>query len=134
MPTTNISIAKHLDSKPVKPGEIRIGLKLHFPSGAGGVVVCRCVAIDEQTALFKSENKDWPLSYEIKFNQPDFTEEETLFFSEAIKAYSSSLSTPNEGQRKIVYRAQELGYAAIQSYTQAHLTNSGYEKIRGLSS
>lgn len=134
MPTTNISIAKHLDSKPVKPEEIRIGLKLHFPSGVGGVVACRFVSIDKQMAVFKSENKDWPLSYGIKFNQPDFTDEETLFFSECIKAYSSSLSTPNEEQRKIVYRAQELGYAVIQSYTQAHLTDSGYEKFRGLSS
>jgi hypothetical protein len=134
MPTTNIALAKHFDGKPVKSEEISIGLRVHYPSGLGGVFVCRCVSKDDEKAIFKSQHKDWPFQFEMKFGQPDFTARETLLFSEAINAYSSSRTTPNDEQRKIVYRAQELGYAVIQSYTQAHLTDSGYEKIRELCS
>jgi len=132
MATTNIHKTKHLSGNPVQEGDIQPGLKVTYPSGAGGVVTCECLSVNEDMAEFKSTNKDWPISFTMKFNQPEFTLEEFQDLREALRAYDSWNSFPTDDQRRLVHKAADLGYAAVRSYTQANWTEKGVEDFRAL--
>lgn len=127
MVSTNLALAKHLDGRPLSESEIKVGLLVDFPSSCGGSLTHECIDLTGDEAKFQSTNKNWPGSTVIKFNQPDFELSDFELLSEALKAFSNTLSIPNDEQRAIVRRGHELGYAVSISYTQAHWTDRGIE-------
>ena len=132
MPTTNISLAKHLNGNPLLEGEIKVGLKVLFPSGAGGVLQHKCISCDSIKAEFSSTNPDWPSGYTVKFNQPDFSLHDFQLLNGSLKAFEAFGETPTIEQRAIVHRAHELGYAYQCSHTQASWTEKGVASFQAL--
>ena len=130
--TTNIHKAKLLNGNPVQEGDIQPGLKVTYPSGACGVVTCECLSVNEDMAEFKSTNKDWPISFTMEFNQPEFTLEEFQALQEALHAWHSWNSSATDDQRRLVHKAADLGYVTVRSYTQADWTEKGVGDFRAL--
>lgn len=132
MATTNLALAKHTDGRPVAEVDIAIGLTVVAPSWTGGVLEYKCVSRDADKAEFKSLNKDWPIGFEMQFNQPDFTLDDFAALSEALKNFDKLGATVTSEQRQLVHRAHELGYAHQRSYTQANWTEKGAEAFATL--
>ena len=123
-----------MNGKAVSVEDIKIGLKVDFPSGMGGTLTHKCVKICPDCAEFESTNKDYPGSFVIKFNQPDFTPIEFDFLQNALISFSKIGTIPTGKERSIVIRAVELGYAFKSSYTQAGWTEEGIDAYRLTSS
>lgn len=125
---TNLHLAKHRRTGiQVKPHEIRVGLEVTFPSGAGGVIPCVCTSVTSDQAQFQSTNKEWPSSYVMEFNQPDFSVEDFEHLAGAIKRIDGTGLTELPGDREILRKAVERGYAWTASYTQCGWTGTGAE-------
>lgn len=125
MTSTNLHLLKTCDGKPVNKDQIRVGMKVTFPSGAGGVLNACCRHFCSESALFVSLVKDWPARLEVRFNQEDLTDDEFIQLLEDIKlAESYKLNN-----RALLHRGAELGYVKLFSYTQLHLTEKAYERI-----
>jgi hypothetical protein len=125
MATLNIHKAKHKDGKAVSVEDIKVGVKLDFPSRVGGIISCICTELNDKEAIFESTNKDWPTSNVISFNEPELTLEEIRDLGDALKAYNSWNNRITSEQRALVTRADLHGYAIIRSYTQANWTTLG---------
>lgn len=134
MATTNIASARLLNGMPVKESDLRPGLRIEYPAPTGGVLTYRCTSVSEESARFKSEVKDWPFSFEMKFNIEQFTLQEFEELSSALSAFNSWRTAPTDHQRKMVIRAHELGYATQISFTQASWTDAGIKKYLELRS
>lgn len=132
MVTTNLTLAKHTDGRPLAEEDIRVGLEVVYPSQTGGVLNFRCTSCNESGAQFKSTHPDWPMKFGMKFNQPDFTVDDFKALSEALTAFDSINTTVTDEQRQLVNRARELGYAAQASHTQAHWTERGIARAAAL--
>lgn len=133
MPTTNLCLTKHLDGNPVKESDLKIGLKIIGPSLTGGVLTYRCTSTTASEAVFKSIDKNWPVDLVMKFNAPDMGLEEFVQLSVALKNYCWVGNGPSDGERALVQRAHQLGYAFISSYTQAQWTEKGMKMLNELS-
>jgi len=132
MLTTNIILATHLDGTRLKDADLKIGLQVYYPSGLGGVFKFECVSLDSDSAEFDCITPEWPRTLTMKFKQDDFILAEFERLSLALKAYEGFGSLPTDDDRAIAYKAQELGYARVNSYCQAHWTELGIEKYREL--
>jgi len=132
MPISNISLAKHINLEPLAFADIRIGLEVYFPAVTGGVLRHRCLEFDGETATFASTDDLWPSIWTIQSNVPDLTVCEFHALAEALKKFGiNSLGImPNDADRAIVHRARSLGYAGVQSYTQACWTEAGIAAYR----
>jgi hypothetical protein len=132
MKTTHIALAKHLDGRPVLESDLKVGLEIHYPSGMGGVFKYRCKSIDDKSAVFINQHKDWPGTLVMEFAQPDFTLEDFQKLAEALKAINSFGCVITNEQSLMIHRAHILGYAYQRSYTQAGWTENGVEQFRVL--
>ncbi len=91
----------------------------------GGVLEFGCVSRTADKAEFKSLNKDWPIGFEMQFNQPHFTLNDFAALADALKSFDKLGATVTLEQRRMVRRAHEMGYAYQLSYTQASWTEMG---------
>jgi hypothetical protein len=132
MVTTNLALAKHVNGACVSREDLKAGLEVYFPSGAGGVVKCQCVSINSEIAHFESTNKDWPFNFVMEFEQPEFTKSDFEYLAEALSAYSKWNVIPTDEQRNMVRKAHSYGYAFSMSYTQAHWTDNGVDAFRSV--
>ena len=130
MTTTNITQVKHLDGRKVIEQDIVPGMQIYAPSQTGGVLKYECVARTDAAAEFKSVNPDWPLSFEMKFNQPDFDLErlEALYLSLIVFQRQNHLASADH--RRIIREAHELGYVHQSCHTQASWTEKGCDLFR----
>lgn len=130
MTTTNITQAKHLDGRKVIEQDIVPGMKIYAPNQTGGVLKYECVARTDEAAEFKSLNPDWPLSFEMKFNQPDFdlSRFEALYLSMIVFQRQNHLASADH--RRIIREAHDLGYVHQSSHTQASWTEKGWDLYR----
>lgn len=129
MKTTHIALAKHLDGKPVVENDLKVGLEIHYPSGMGGVFKYRCKSIDDKSAVFTNQHKDWPGTLVMEFAQPDFTLEDFEKLAEALKAINSFGFVITNEQALLIHRAHVFGYAYRLSYTQAGWSEKGVEQF-----
>lgn len=128
MATTNIHLAKTVDGKSLKLGDIKRGIKANFPSGAGGSIICVCTECKDTHATFESINKDWPATWTIRVGVKDLSLNDLNSLNEALRAYDSWDKTCTAEQKALVIRARDLGYAFVRSATQANWTERGIEK------
>ncbi|MCO7225911.1 hypothetical protein [Pleionea sp. CnH1-48] len=131
MATLNLHRMTHLDHRQLTVEEIRVGLFAYFPSGVGGILKARCVALDDQKAVFESIHPDWPLTWEVVFNQPDFTNDEFAQLSEAMKIANGRGLFTNE-QNLILHRASQHGYIHRRSVSQVCWSEKGWSAIQKL--
>lgn len=134
MAISNGSNVRTLDGKAIEKEDIKVGLKVQAPSGLGGSFTYECVSLDADKATFSCCHKSYPRELVIKFDIPDFTDEEIHSLAEALRAYDSSMKSASQAQRALVIRASELGYAQVRSHTQAHWTQLGVDRYNNLSS
>lgn len=130
MPTTNIAFCRHIDGRQLEAADIHAGLEVYFPCAAGGEIKHKCANVNSEQAIFKSINKEWPGEEVVEFNQPDLTREEFVQLSGALERFNSWNKTPTEKDRAVVHHAKRLGYAYVQSYTQAQWTEAGVARYR----
>ena len=130
MATTNIHLAKTPEGKPFQFSDISQGSKATFPSGAGGVITCECVERTATHAVFKSAANDWPSTWTIRLGAKDLSLKDFENLALAIKNYDNG--TCSDSERGLVNRAQTLGYAVTQSYTQASWTELGIKTMKSL--
>ena len=131
MISTNLHLAKHNDGTPLARADIRVGIKVKFPSGAGGVLTHTCTADDGKTATFESTDPDWPSTRSIVRDSPDFTSRDFERLSTALASYGLG-KLPTTQDREMVRLAAERGYASTLSQTQAHWTEEGLAAKREL--
>lgn len=85
MKTTNIELAKNINGSPLNESQIKLGLLVNFPSPVGGTITHKCTALNSNEATFESTNKDWPVEFVVKFNQPDLTLEEFILLKKSAR-------------------------------------------------
>lgn len=129
MAITNIHLAKNLDLSPLQHDQIRLGLRIKYPSGAGGFITGECRKLTEDAAEFVSTNPHWPYNLVVKFNQPDLTDEEFVLLLEIIKRIRSPLAIASQEDMKHIARATELGYLSSISVSQRTLTEKAFVRI-----
>ncbi|MFA0809359.1 hypothetical protein [Microbulbifer epialgicus] len=127
MATTNLDQMKHINGQPVTEADVKVGLAVMFPTAVGGSVKYECVSKKSDVAEFKSQNKNWPDSFDVRFSQPEFTVDEFENLAEALRKFNTSGEAVTSEERSLVLRAQELGYARQFSHTQASWTEKGVE-------
>lgn len=126
MATTNIHRIK-VGNKALKDADIQVGLAVSLPIATGGSVRGVCKAASDKAAVFASTDKNWPLEYTVRFNQPDFTLEDFYMLQEATAAFDSWRAVVTPEHRAMIHRGVELGYAYQTSHTQAGWTEVGIE-------
>ena len=119
----------------IQPSEIVVGFEVYGPAVTSGVLRYKCEYCDSEIAIFKCLDPEWKghiWDIDIEFNAPDFSDEDMFALSDAVKAFDSMLKTPSANDRALVRTAEKHGLAVYRSFTQAHLTERGIERIRAL--
>lgn len=130
MAISNISLAQHINREPLAFADIRIGLEVYFPFIIGGLLQHRCLEFDGETATFVSTDDIWPSTWTIQSNVPDLTVCEFQALAEALKKFNTFRMDPDDADRAIVHRGRSLGYADVQSFSQAYWTEAGRAAYR----
>ena len=128
---TNLHKATYKDRTPVAEDDLKVGLEVYMKYGSG-VLRCQCVENNEDKAVFKSDNPDWPMTFEMDKTADDLTLDEFDELNKALGAFVSITRLPTEAQRSIVHRADQLGYANHISFSQAAWTQKGVDTYKAL--
>ena len=133
MPVTNLHLAKTLDGKALAFDDIKLGMLVDFRAPTGGVLEHRCTAVNEERAIFCSTDPEWPSQWTVRADEDDLSPDEFDQLSEALRVFNHiglPSQMPSDEQRSLVQRARRLGYAVVQSYTQASWTERGIAAYR----
>lgn len=119
----------------IQPTEIVVGFEVYGPAVTAGVWRYKCEYRDSEKAIFKCLDPEWKghtWDLVIEFDAPDFSDEDMFALSDALKAFDSMSKTPSAEDRALVISAEKYGLAVLRSFTQAHWTERGIERIRAL--
>lgn len=132
MATTNLHQAKHINGRPLSENDISVGLTVIVRSLTSGVLQYECVSRNAEKAEFKSLNKDWPVSFEMKFNQPEFNLKDFESLYVAMIEFDRRNHLVSTEHRQLIRHAHELGYVNQRSHTQANWTEKGCDTYKNV--
>lgn len=126
-----------IDGRILERADIRVGVKVEFPSGMGGWFTYVCTESEQNFANFtalggyKDIIASWQLTVSVEFDVPDFTLDE---WNDLAKAMRWSFHSGVDGMpvyfRELIGKADALGYVDYLSFTQFQWTEFGVKALQ----
>lgn len=127
---SNLHKAKHLDGRPVREDDIKVGLVVNI-SCDNEMKKCECVVNDAFEIKFDTL-EDWPTTFVMKKNIPDLTLEDFRQLSDALKNTVIPGGKPTREQEDIIIHACQLGYARNNANSKPGWSDKGIARFSNL--